>query len=177
MSTLNNGPVSAFYSYYFSLLADDDDNEDTEERRLRDRGELSAVHCDFQNLEVGIPLADVHQADVLQSECRLSVTGTNPDGRGSRPVTVVEMMLSKTDNDNASPTASSTTPSSTIVEESQKGLTLLPERNSWRLTNNDAKKEDGGCLYIDFVDPVFLTGLELQLRNVSSADPTTIAVS
>ena len=109
------------------------------------------VHCDFSSLTNGVIMSDVHQADLLEHSCSFTVTGADVDTLGSRQVNVL-------DTANVS-----------------NGVWDLGSGKAIFLEEDDKRDKQGGCLNIDFVDPVDLVGM--GILNVLTEGSVKITVS
>ena len=119
------------------------------------------VHCDFAGLVEGVGLSDVDQRDILEHSCAFAVTGTNADTTGSRSVNVLDSSnISRRDGvwDLGSPHSSCGGPAN-VPGINCTFSNCMSQGNILYVEEENMSSMKGGCMNIDFVDPVQITGI------------------
>ena len=152
---------------------------------LQKKKKCPLTTCDFSNLHIGKLSNDVNQTSMLRKQCHLSVSGSMANGMGNLAVSVFnsshptaqQLML-------GSPHASCggdprvLGPGGSVHGpfpncKSQGSMLVL--QNPAIPSRTPSSHDKGGCLFLDFVDPV-------QLKNVvilstDPGEPVVISVS
>ena len=150
---------------------------DFDRRFLKDATRF--VHCDFSTLDAGSLLSNSEQNDKLTRSCSLSVSGANTNSMGTREIDVLEtggVLYGMSDlgsphsscGGHRSVTGSGGRSDGPFPNCEPQGKVVVLEQ-----AEDDPMK--GGCVNVDFVDPVVLNGL--GLLNLPDDDSVKVTVS
>ena len=154
----------------------DDPLEDIAERTLLASDATKIFHCDFGNLEPGVWMSNVDQMGTLVDSCGVIISGSKEDSTGSLPAMVVETSLAhEIDRRTLGSPHNSCGGDESIVFTGGHTHGLFPNCNSQgKVVVLDvppgSQGEIGGCLNVDWIDPVLLIGVGLfDLPHASTA--------
>ena len=119
------------------------------------------VRCDFAPLSKGVFLSDVDQQDSLEHACSFTVSGADADTTGSRQVNVLDTANITNEMWGLGSPHSSCGGHMNVTGHGGQANGPFPNcrpLGKVLFVEEDTKKS-GGCLNIDFVDPVDLMGM------------------
>ncbi|KAL7578817.1 hypothetical protein ACA910_016038 [Epithemia clementina (nom. ined.)] len=137
------------------------------------------THCDFSSLAERVFLSNVDQADFLLHSCAVTVTGADADNTGSRQVNVLDSSNITTDGlwDLGSPHSSCGGQMNVTGYGGQIYDTFANCKSLGKILyveQNPLSRKHGGCMNIEFGDPVNLLGIGiLNVPEVGSVHITT----
>ena len=137
------------------------------DRRFSDDS-IEFVHCDFSSLDSGVLLSDAEQNDKLERDCSLTMSGANGNGKETRQIEVFNTAKAAVNGmfNLGSPhsscgghrgvNGSGGHAESVFANCEAQGNVLVLEQEE-----DGSGPVAGGCMNVDFVDPVVLDGLSL----------------
>ena len=137
------------------------------------------VRCDFSLLSEGVFLSDVDQQDSLEHACSFTVSGAEGDTTGSRQINVLDTAnITNAMWGHGSPHSSCGGQMNVTGQGGHVNGPLpncMAQGKALYAQQESGDEERGGCLNIDFVDPVDLVGM--GILNVPEFGSVHVTVS